>query len=90
MFGPTAGENTSSLRRFGFAGCPHFLGLFVHCKCQSGGSENADSAKKKLIQFAVRDKKLPFGGMKPEEVSYENGVIAESVLKRTLSGIEEC
>ena len=33
----------------------------------------ADSAKKKLIQFAVRDKKSPFGGMKPEEVSYENG-----------------
>ncbi|HSZ76815.1 MAG TPA: molybdopterin cofactor-binding domain-containing protein [Chthoniobacterales bacterium] len=33
----------------------------------------ADSAKKKLIQFAVSDKKSPFGGMKPEEVSYENG-----------------
>jgi xanthine dehydrogenase YagR molybdenum-binding subunit len=33
----------------------------------------ADSAKKKLVQFAVRDKKSPFSGMKPEEVSYENG-----------------
>jgi xanthine dehydrogenase YagR molybdenum-binding subunit len=76
MFGPTAGKNTSSLRQFGFAGCPHFLGLFVHCKTASVSpavQRAADSAKKKLIQFAVSDKKSPFGGMKPEEVSYENG-----------------
>jgi xanthine dehydrogenase YagR molybdenum-binding subunit len=33
----------------------------------------AESAKKKLIQVAIRDKKSPFFGMKLEEVSYRDG-----------------
>jgi len=33
----------------------------------------AESAKTKLIQLAVRDKKSPFSGMKLEDISYENG-----------------
>ena len=50
----------------------------------SGGSQSvasvtpaiqkaAEAAKKKLIQLAVRQKKSPFGGKKPEEITYENG-----------------
>jgi xanthine dehydrogenase YagR molybdenum-binding subunit len=50
----------------------------------SGGSQSvasvtpaiqkaAEAAKKKLIQIAVRQKKSPFGGKKPEEITYENG-----------------
>jgi xanthine dehydrogenase YagR molybdenum-binding subunit len=50
----------------------------------SGGSQSvasvtpaiqkaAEAAKKKLIQLATRQKKSPFGGKKPEEISYENG-----------------
>jgi xanthine dehydrogenase YagR molybdenum-binding subunit len=33
----------------------------------------AESAKKKLIQVAIRDKESPFFGMKLEEVSYRDG-----------------
>ncbi len=33
----------------------------------------AESAKKKLIQIAIRDQKSPFFGMKLEEVSYRDG-----------------
>jgi xanthine dehydrogenase YagR molybdenum-binding subunit len=33
----------------------------------------AQSAKTKLIQLAVREKKSPFSGMKPEDISYEDG-----------------
>ena len=33
----------------------------------------AESAKKKLLQISIRDKKSPFFGMKMEEVAYRNG-----------------
>ena len=33
----------------------------------------AEAVKKKLIQLAVRQKKSPFGGKKPGELTYENG-----------------
>jgi xanthine dehydrogenase YagR molybdenum-binding subunit len=33
----------------------------------------AESAKKKLIQVAIRDKKSPFFGLKIEDVAYKNG-----------------
>jgi xanthine dehydrogenase YagR molybdenum-binding subunit len=33
----------------------------------------ADSVKKKLIQFAVKERQSPFHGMEPEQVSYEGG-----------------
>jgi xanthine dehydrogenase YagR molybdenum-binding subunit len=36
----------------------------------------AESAKKKLIQLAARDKKSPFFGMKVEEIAYRNGELA--------------
>ena len=36
----------------------------------------AESAKKKLIQLAVREKKSPFFGMKMEEVAYKDGELA--------------
>ena len=90
MFGPTAGKIRPAFGDSALPAAPISWGSLFTASVSPAVQRAADSAKKKLIQFAVRDKKSPFGGMKPEEVSYENGVIAESVLKRTLSGIEEC
>jgi xanthine dehydrogenase YagR molybdenum-binding subunit len=36
----------------------------------------AESAKKKLIQLAIRDQKSPFFGLKIEEIAYKNGELA--------------
>ncbi len=43
------------------------------CSVTPAVQKAAESAKKKLIQLAVRDKKSPFFGMKIEDLSYRNG-----------------
>jgi xanthine dehydrogenase YagR molybdenum-binding subunit len=43
------------------------------CSVTPAVQKAAESAKKKLIQLAVRDKKSPFFGMKIEDLSYRHG-----------------
>src|SRR5580693_7631168 len=43
------------------------------CSVTPAIQKAAESAKKKLIQLAVREKKSPFFGMKIEDIAYRNG-----------------
>jgi xanthine dehydrogenase YagR molybdenum-binding subunit len=43
------------------------------CSVTPAVQKAAESAKKKLIQLAIRDKKSPFFGLKIEDVTYRNG-----------------
>ena len=43
------------------------------CSVTPAVQKAAESAKKKLIQLAIRDKRSPFSGLKIEDVTYRNG-----------------
>jgi xanthine dehydrogenase YagR molybdenum-binding subunit len=47
----------------------------------------AESAKKKLIQLAIRDKKSPFFGLKIEEIAYKNGELVGSGKSATFGSV---